>query len=117
MAMKKLGNLCVSTGEYTDSSGELKKRWSTIGVALQDERGIVMKFDLLPAMSIGKNGYPEAWVKIFPDAPKEQTSHHYAKSNGYQTQESQAPAPAPAPRYTAEDRPEQQQFSDDDILF
>jgi len=86
---KKVGDLCVSVGGYTDKSGIKKKLWRNIGVALEDETGnVTLKFELLPPMTIDKKGYPVAWVKIFISEEKHKnstsSSHYENKANRYQ---------------------------------
>jgi len=82
MSNSYYGDAVVSTGEYKDQQGQVKKRWSKIGAMFRDsENGnISIKLDVLPM--------PKAdgcWVKIF-------------KKEGQQPQQSQQ---APQPQYQA----------------
>lgn len=63
------------TGEYTNSKGELKKKYITIGAIIDTKNGPMLKLDVVPLMW---NGY--AYINEPYDAskPKGQTAseHH-----------------------------------------
>ena len=65
---KYIGDICVSTGEYTDNQGQAKKRWLKLGAAFEDDHGnISFKLDALPM--------PKAdgtWLKLFKSQPTQQ---------------------------------------------
>ncbi len=49
MALKKIKNMTVTTGEYTASDGEVKKRYLNIGSVFEREDGsICFKLDSIP---------------------------------------------------------------------
>jgi hypothetical protein len=82
MSNSYYGDAVVSTGEYTDKQGQIKKRWSKIGAMFRDsENGnISIKLDVLPM--------PKAdgcWIKVF-------------KKEEQQPQQNQ---PTPQPQYQA----------------
>ena len=73
MAAKKLYDLAVKTGTYTDRSGEEKGRWENIGSVLQMDDGgkvILLKRSFNPAGVPFKDGSDQIMVSMFP--PKEQ---------------------------------------------
>ena len=95
---KKLYDLAVKTGEYTDGSGQKKGRWQNVGAVMANDDG--GKFIMLakwfspsgvPDLS-GKNAVSESiLLSMFEPKDKSgQTDHGTAKANGY------APAPAGA---------------------
>lgn len=99
MAVKKIYDLAVKVGEYTNSAGEKKARWQNIGSEFQSDDGST--FQLIdkwfnPAGVPDLSGKGGASVLVSKFAPKQQggqTDHGAAKSNGYQPQ---AAAPAAA---------------------
>jgi hypothetical protein len=99
---KKIGNACISTGEY-EKDGVKKKSWLTIGTIFLDDKGNEsVRFEVGPVFTPDKNGYGVAWVKLFKDDDRKQqpaykpyNEHQQSKANAYQ----------PEPRYSAEDRP------------
>ena len=42
---KKLRDLCVKTGEYTNSAGETKGRWQNIGALMESDDGYFLMID------------------------------------------------------------------------
>lgn len=104
MATKKLYDLAVKTGEYTNQQGEKKGRWQNVGAVMQGDDG--GKFIMLskwfnpagvPDLN-GKNAQSES-ILLSMFAPKDQ--------------QQQAPAPQ-APRQAP---PPQQHNDTDDIPF
>ncbi len=99
MAARKLYDLAVKTGSYTDRNGEEKGRWKNIGSVLQmDDGGKVILIDrsFNPAGVPFREGSDQIMVSMFP--PKDQ--------------DGQAPAQAPAAR-----RAPAPSGADDDIPF
>lgn len=95
MAAKKLYDLAVKTGSYTDRSGQEKGRWKNIGSVLQMDDGgkmILIDRSFNPAGVPFKDGSDQIAVSMFP--PKEDGE-------------------APAPRAAARPAP----AVDDDIPF
>lgn len=62
MSAKYTHDLVVSTGEYTTSEGQTKKRWMNIGKVFryEDGSGISIKLDALPIISDW-----DGWVSVF----------------------------------------------------
>lgn len=46
--------LIASTGEYTTKTGETKKRWTKVGLVLENERGMSIKVEQIP---VGWDGW------------------------------------------------------------
>jgi hypothetical protein len=93
---KKVYDLAVKTGTYTNRSGEEKGRWKNIGSVLQlDDGGKVILLDRTfnPAGVPNPDGRDSVMVSMFP--PKEHD---------------EAPAKAPAPK-------SQGGFDDDAVPF
>lgn len=86
---KKLYDLAVKTGSYTDRNGQEKGRWQNVGSVLQMDDGgkvILLARWFNPAGVPFRDGADQIMVSMFP--PKEQgapaqDSHNAAKSNGY----------------------------------
>lgn len=84
---KKLYDLSVKTGSYTDAAGNAKGRYENIGVVLEGDNGpyLMLKRTFNPA------GIPSdrdtIIVSMFtPRDDAGQSAHSTAKSNGYQSQ-------------------------------
>lgn len=107
---KLIFDVCQSTGSYTDSTGQEKKRWKNCGVGFQDEDGrISLKLEAYPL----PNEKGEVWVNFFPKESTAQPSNpvqqaaQQATQNGAQQIPQGLPnrafnppaynAPAPAP--------------------
>ena len=61
MAMRKVYDACVSTGERDG-----KKFWSRVGSVFRSDDGrMALKLDVLPMPKTGRDGYPEIWVSFF----------------------------------------------------
>lgn len=91
---RKLYDLAVKTGSYTNSSGETKGRWQNVGALMDDGNG--GKFIMLskwfnpaglPDLN-GKGATSESiLVSLFePKQQGGQTDHGAAKANAYQPQ-------------------------------
>ena len=104
MAAKKIYDLSIKVGEYTNQQGEKKARWQNIGSEFQNDDGST--YQLIdrwfnPAGVPDFSGKGSASVLVSKFAPKQQggqADHGAAKANAYQ--------PQPA-----------QQGADDDIPF
>lgn len=50
MAMRKLGDVMASVGEFVDTDGRKAKRWLRVGVAMRDDKSgsISIKLDAVP---------------------------------------------------------------------
>ena len=89
---KKLYDLAVKTGSFTDRNGDTKGRYENVGSILQMEDGgkmILRKRSLNPAGVPFKEGSDQIIVSMFePKAKDEQpagnTEHGKAKADGYQ---------------------------------
>lgn len=93
MAARKLYDLAVKTGSYTDRSGEEKGRWKNIGSVLQmDDGGKVILIDrsFNPAGVPFKDGSDQIMVSMFE--PKDKDGQAPA-----QAPQRSAPAPARGP--------------------
>lgn len=100
MAARKLYDLALKTGSYTDRNGEEKGRWKNIGSVLQmDDGGKVILIDrsFNPAGVPFRDGSDQIMVSMFPPKDQQQqsgggqTDHGRAKSNGYQGQDDDIP--------------------------
>ncbi len=75
--MTKLYDLCVSTREYTDNSGNKKSVWENIGSILQNDDGknfIMLKAHFNPAAIKRKEGSESILVSMF--MPKDTTADY-----------------------------------------
>jgi len=91
MAAKKLYDLAVKTGSYTNNQGEEKGRWKNIGSVLQmDDGGKMILLDRCfnPAGVPFRDGSDQISVSMFP--PKEQ--------DGAQASQPVSPSPPAQPR-------------------
>lgn len=89
MPARKLYDLAVKTGSYTDREGKEKGRWQNIGSVLQMDDGgkvILLSRWFNPAGVPFKDGSDQIMVSMFPPKDAEQSAHNAAKSNGYQPQ-------------------------------
>lgn len=64
--MKKLYDAVVTTGKYTDRSGNEKTRYLTVGAVFEGEKGLSLKLEALP--TVGFNG----WINFYAPRDKEQ---------------------------------------------
>jgi len=67
MSARPTHDLCVKTGEYTDSTEQTRGRWLRIGTKfVHDDGGESYKLEALPV------GLPtwDGWVNAFPRQPK-----------------------------------------------
>jgi hypothetical protein len=73
--MRKWGNIVQSTGEKDG-----KKYWNKVGTFFVDDASnrMTIKLDCLPLPKINQDGYPEIWLNIFQDEPKQQQSNEGA---------------------------------------
>lgn len=96
MATKKLYDLAVRTGTYTDRDGNDKGRYENVGSILQLDDGgkmILLKRTFNPAGVPFKEGSDQIIVSMFEPRekeqqsapPREQSAHNRAKANGYQS--------------------------------
>ena len=93
MTMKHHGDLCFSSGEYTDKQGQTKKRWEKFGTVMQDDQSGRMSIHI-PLF--------EKWFSIFPKENKP-TPQHGGFVNG-------------EPVYTQPGSQQQQYKNDQDLL-
>lgn len=97
MAMKKIKDLAVKTGEYTNQAGEKKSRYENVGAIMEGDNGkfIMLKRTFNPAGVPDLSGKGGDSVLISMFDPKDSNQS--------------APAAAPAPR--------QAPAAEDDIPF
>lgn len=88
---KKLYDVSVKTGSYTDGSGQTKGRYENIGVMMEGDNGpyLMLKRTFNPAGVPGQNDRDTVLCSLF--APRDnnnaaQSAHNQAKANGYQAQ-------------------------------
>lgn len=94
MAAKKIYDLAVKVGSYTDKQGVEKGRWETVGSILQMDDGgkvILLKRSFNPAGVPFKEGSEQIMVSMFP--PKEAET------------QTAAPSRAPAAEVASDDIP------------
>ena len=73
MTMRKIYDLAVKTGEYTNQYGETKGRWTNVGRVMQDDNGgkfILLNRTFNPAGVEVQPGRDSVALSMFP--PKEQ---------------------------------------------
>ena len=58
--MKKIKNIVVITGTYTNKDGQEKKRYQTIGSLFEDGENLKIKLDTIPFVDGGWTG----WAKL-----------------------------------------------------
>lgn len=91
---KKLYDLAVKTGSYTNNNGETKGRWQNVGAVMQGDDGgkfIMLSKWFNPAGVPDLNGRNTASESILlsmfePKQQGGQTDHGAAKANAYQPQ-------------------------------
>ena len=66
--MKKIKDITVVTGSYTNKSGEEKKRYQNIGSVFEDNGNLKIKLDVMP---LPKGGW-DGWAYLNDPKPKEQ---------------------------------------------
>ena len=89
---KKLYDLAVKTGEYTNQQGEKKGRWQNVGAVMANDDGgkfIMLSKWFNPAGVVDLSGKGSSSESILlsmfePKSQDGQTSHGAAKANGYQ---------------------------------
>ena len=125
MAMRKFKEIKVSTGEYTNQQGEVKKRYSTVGILFQDDENGRMSIllETIPMGKVGEDGIVKCWLSCFdPYDPNKQQQGQQYSSQGYAQQPAQQQMPQrpqmPQQGYAPADAPPQiPQPNADDIPF
>ncbi len=93
------GDICVSTGSYTDKQGNNKNRYEKIGAWFTDDQGrISINISMIPLIPPKKDGGIGFWASLFT-----------AQSN-HQGQTPQQQAPAPQPQPQGQPAPRQQYY-------
>ena len=59
--MKKIKNIVVVTGTYTNREGVEKKRYQTIGSLFEDGENFKIKLDTVPLVENGWNGWANCY--------------------------------------------------------
>jgi hypothetical protein len=59
--MKKIKNIVVITGTYTNKDGQEKKRYQTIGSLFEDGENFKIKLDTIPLADGGWNGWANCY--------------------------------------------------------
>lgn len=65
--MKKIKDITVVTGSYTNKSGEEKKRYQNIGSVFEDNGNLKIKLDVIP---LPKGGW-DGWANCYDPKPYE----------------------------------------------
>jgi hypothetical protein len=87
--MAKLYDLAVKTRNYTNSQGEEKAVWKTVGSILETKNGgkvILLDRTFNPAGCPSEDGRDTIMISMFEPKEKAQDAHSEAKSNAYQKQ-------------------------------
>ena len=63
--MKKIKDITVVTGSYTNKSGEEKKRYQNIGSVFEDNGNLKIKLDVIP---LPKGGW-DGWANCYDPKP------------------------------------------------
>lgn len=66
MATKHVYDVVAVTGEYKNSEGETKKRFTKCGVVLENDKGLSMKMESVP---VGKDW--DGWLKFMEPKAKD----------------------------------------------
>lgn len=87
---KKLYDVAVKTGSYTDRDGNTKNRYDNVGVVLEGDNGpyLMLKRTFNPAGVPGDADRDTVLLGLFKprDDNGAQSAHNQAKANGYQPQ-------------------------------
>ena len=59
--MKKIKNIVVITGTYTNKDGQEKKRYQTIGSLFEDGENLKIKLDTIPLVEGGWAGWANCY--------------------------------------------------------
>lgn len=59
--MKKIKNIVVITGVYTNKDGQEKKRYQTIGSLFEDGENLKIKLDTIPLVDGGWTGWANCY--------------------------------------------------------
>jgi hypothetical protein len=59
--MKKIKNIVVITGTYTNREGQEKKRYQTIGSLFEDGENLKIKLDTIPLVDGGWTGWANCY--------------------------------------------------------
>lgn len=59
--MKKIKNITVVTGTYTNKDGQEKKRYQTIGSLFEDGENLKIKLDTIPLVDGGWTGWANCY--------------------------------------------------------
>jgi len=95
MASKKVYDLAVKVGEYTDGQGKTKGRYQNVGAVLQNDDGgkmILMERWFNPAGVPNPDGRATVLISMFE--PQQQGGSQPAQSQPQRQQQRPAPAPA-----------------------
>jgi hypothetical protein len=65
--MKKIKDITVVTGSYTNKNGEEKKRYQNIGSVFEDNGNLKIKLDVMP---LPKGGW-DGWANCYDPKPYE----------------------------------------------
>jgi hypothetical protein len=69
--MKKIKNITVVTGTYTNKEGQEKKRYMTIGSLFEDNGNFKIKIDSMPLAEGGWNGWANCYdIEERTDKPR-----------------------------------------------
>lgn len=68
--MKKIKNIVVITGTYTNKDGQEKKRYQTIGSLFEDGENFKIKLDTIPIVDGGWTGWANCYELEEREAPK-----------------------------------------------
>ena len=111
MTMRRTHNITVTTGEY-EKEGQQKKKRVTIGSMMTDDQSGNMSIclELPPAFKLDNDGYPIAWLQVFP------IDNQNNQQQAFGTQPSSQPAPqmqaqAPQPVQQPMNAPQPQQVA------
>lgn len=85
---KKLYDLAVKTGEYTNQQGETKGRWQNVGAVMQGDDGgkfIILERWFNPAGVPNPDNRSNLLLSMFEPNPAGggQSQHQQQRSNGY----------------------------------
>jgi hypothetical protein len=94
-----MGDICVSSGSYTDKQGQQKNRWEKIGAWFQDDQGrISINVSMIPLIPPKKDGGIGFWANLFTQQNNGQGQQQQPQGQPAPQPQQQQPQGQPAPR-------------------
>jgi hypothetical protein len=100
---RKIYDLAVAVGQYSDRDGQTKARWQTVGVMMEREDGgrfILLERTFNPAGVVNPDGRETLLISMFP--PKQRDGGYPQPAPAAQSYHQPAPAPATGAQFDDE---------------